>query len=89
MTFANDGEIGTREYYRNMADKMSKRIAELERENKECERQKDRIYWLEQQNERLKKGLREIRDYRSIKNYSAMYYEMVRLARIYLQREGE
>jgi len=33
--FADDGEIGTREYYRNRAEKMSGRISELEAINKE------------------------------------------------------
>ena len=32
MSFADDGEIGTREYYRNMAEKMSRRIKSLEQQ---------------------------------------------------------
>jgi hypothetical protein len=33
--WVGDGEVGTREYYRNMSEKMSQRITELEHE---CER---------------------------------------------------
>ena len=37
MSFADDGEIGTREYYRNMAEKMSQRIKSLEQQLADCE----------------------------------------------------